>query len=312
MPAFELQGHRGARGLKPENTLPAFERAIDVGVTTIETDVHLTSDHVLVLYHDARISESLCRLTPGADAPDPVTHPLISSLTQAQLGAYRADRNPDLLRFPEQSLELPLLSRSYAEQRQRDAYRPPPLSDLFAFTEAYAGDLGASTGKTDEQRERARYVRFDLELKRVPFYPALINDAFEGDAPGLLEELVVQTIQGARMVQRTTIRSFDHRCVRAVRRLEPRLTTAVLIAETAPVSPARLAQDAQAQIYCPDFRFLDLAQVQQAHAEGVRVIPWTVNHLDDWIRLLEWGVDGMTTDYPDRLAIILRQRGIAF
>src|SRR6202790_4747871 len=98
---FDLQGHRGARGLKPENTLPSFETAFDIGVTTVETDLHLTRDGVPLICHDAVISDRLCRLITGNNAPSPETRPAISSLTLSQIRAYRADRNPDLQRFPE-------------------------------------------------------------------------------------------------------------------------------------------------------------------------------------------------------------------
>src|SRR6516164_3109362 len=92
---FELQGHRGARGLKPENTLPGFEVAFDLGVTTVETDVHLTRDGVPVLMHDAAVSARLCRRTRGSTSPDPAAGPLVSRLALAELRGYRADRNPD-------------------------------------------------------------------------------------------------------------------------------------------------------------------------------------------------------------------------
>src|SRR5690242_19279281 len=101
-PPFDLQGHRGARGLKPENTLPAFEVAFDLGVTTVETDVHLTRDSVPVQFHDGTVSERLCRLVPGSAAPDPADCPLVSGLSLAQVRGYRADRNPNPLRFPRQ------------------------------------------------------------------------------------------------------------------------------------------------------------------------------------------------------------------
>jgi glycerophosphoryl diester phosphodiesterase len=230
----------------------------------------------------------------------------------AQLRGYRADQNLDPGRFPHQDATVTPLAQLYAESATLNPYAIPTLSDLFAFAEAYAGDLGARAGKTDQQRERARQVCFDVELKRVPFYPQLIGDAFDGSAPALLEEQVVAEVRKAGMIERTRVRSFDHRSVRAVRHLEPRLTTAVLIAETAPVAPTELVRRAGAQVYCPDFRFLDLPQIRQLHAEGIRVVPWTVNEPADWQRLLDWNVDGMTTDYPDRLAAFLTERGIAF
>jgi len=312
MASFDLQGHRGARGLKPENTLPAFEVAFDLGVTSIETDVHLTCDGVPILTHDASIHARLCRLLPGSTAPDPVSQPLVSTLTFSQLRGYRADRNPDPGRFARQDAMVTPLAQLYAERVTADPYALPSLSDLFAFAQAYAGELGVQAGKTDVQRQRARQVHFDLELKRMPFYPHWIGDGFQGSAPALLEEQVVQQLREAGMVERTRLRSFDHRSVRAVRQLEPRLTTAVLIAETAPAAPGQLVRQAEAQIYCPDFHFLDLAQVRQLQAEGIRVVPWTVNEPADWLRLLDWGVDGITTDYPDQLAAFLSERGIAF
>src|SRR5207247_2634293 len=106
-PMFDAQGHRGARGLKPENTLPSFEAAFDLGVTSVETDLHLTRDGVPILYHDAAISERICRLIPGCDAPDPSRQPFLSSLTLQQLRGYRADRNPDPRRFPDQDAGVP-------------------------------------------------------------------------------------------------------------------------------------------------------------------------------------------------------------
>jgi glycerophosphoryl diester phosphodiesterase len=87
---------------------------------------------------------------------------------------------------------------------------------------------------------------------------------------------------------------------------------AVLVADTAPASPAFLAADVGAAVYCPSAEFLDHLQVQQLHAQEVRVVPWTVNSREDWMRLLDWGVDGITTDFPDQLADLLRAEGIAF
>src|SRR6516162_9038835 len=101
MPApFDLQGHRGARGLKPENTLPGFEAALDVGVTSLETDIHLTRDQVPVLFHDAEIGEKICSRPADCGAPMGEVRPLVRSLTLEQLRGYRADRNPEPERFP--------------------------------------------------------------------------------------------------------------------------------------------------------------------------------------------------------------------
>jgi glycerophosphoryl diester phosphodiesterase len=303
MPSFcELQGHRGARGLKPENTLPSFEAAFDRAVTSVETDLHLTKDGVPIIIHDPFVR--------GVSiAHDQL---LVATTTLEQLRRYRADRNPDPRRFPYQDAGVTPVAVLFAHERGIDPYTLPTLVELFAFAEAYAGELGAKAGKNMEQRAQARRVIFDLELKRVPFRPELIGDGFDGSAPGLLEQNVIHAVREAGMLRRTRVRSFDHRSVRAAHALEPALPTGVLIAGTAPVSVAELAQAAGAHVYCPGVDFLDAAQIDQAHAAGLRVIPWTVNHPDDWDRLLAWSVDGITTDYPDRLAACLSERGIAF
>jgi glycerophosphoryl diester phosphodiesterase len=312
MRRFDLQGHRGARGLKPENSFPSFEIALDLGVTTMETDVHLTRDGVPILAHDAQVSERLWRLQPGAAAPEPASRPLLSSLTLAEVRAYVASVNPDPARFPNQDAAVTPLARLYAERQGIDPYVPPTLSEVFDFTQAYSGELGVRAGKTTAQQVKARLTRLDLELKRVPFYPMAIGDDFNGESPALLERKVVETVLAAGMIDRTLVRSFDHRSVRALRSLEPRLTASILTAETAPVDPGELALQSDAQTYCPDFRFVDLPQIRQAHAKGVRVVPYTVNEPADWQRLLTWEIDGVTTDFPDRLAEWLRERSITF
>jgi glycerophosphoryl diester phosphodiesterase len=301
MPAFDLQGHRGARGLRPENTLPSFEAALDAGATTIETDLHLTADGVVVLCHDPVLTPAIFQ--PLDDrVPPPGPHLAVRSLTLHELHGYRAAGNPDTARFPDQDPAVTLLAARFARDRLPDPYAVPTLADLFAFAAAYAGPEGEQAGKTPAQRRHAGLLRFDLELKRVPFFPETLADGYTGQAPGLLEEQVVAAVRAAGVTDRTTVRSFDHRSVLFLRRLEPRLTGAVLVADTAPIDPVQVAREAEADLYCPSYRFVDEGQVRRLHAGGVRVIPWTVNEPAHWRRLRDWGVDGLTTDYPDRLA----------
>jgi glycerophosphoryl diester phosphodiesterase len=248
---FLIQGHRGARGLRPENTLPSFEAALDAGALSIETDVHLTADGVPVLIHDP--------VLPQLGVP-------VRRLTSAQVcGGGPADI--------------------------------PTLAALYRFIAAYAADADR---KTDAQRANAARAIIDVEIKRVPFR------AEYGDADRL-ERAVFDAIRNAGSVCRTWVRSFDHRCVRRLRQMEPRLTGVVVIEGTAPVDPVALVRAADAEVYAPDYLYLDEEQVRQCHDAGVRVLPWTVNEPEDWVRLIAWGVDGITTDYPDRLAAWLAQ-----
>jgi glycerophosphoryl diester phosphodiesterase len=297
MPApFDLQGHRGARGLKPENCLPSFEAALDFGVTSIETDIHLTRDGVPVLVHDPRLADGT----------------LVATQTLADLRRHRFDRNPFPALFPTQEASVPLLSQWFAEQTGTAPYAAPTLAEFIHFANDYAGEPGRLAGKSDALRQRAGRVVFDLELKRMPAFPEFIGDGYTGEGPALLEERVAEAIRSAGVAARTTVRSFDHRCVGYLRQLEPAVTGAVLVAETVPVDPGEVAARAGARIYCPSWETVDALQVQMAHAAGIRVLPWTVNDPGQWRRLLDAGVDGITTDYPDRLARFLAAAGVAF
>jgi glycerophosphoryl diester phosphodiesterase len=309
---FDLQGHRGARGLKPENTLPGFETALDLGVASIETDVHLTKDKVPILFHDDRVSSKICRGISENDVQVLEQEPFVSSLTLAQMRGFRADQNPDPSRFPHQNNQTTPLATWFAEHWGMDPWTPPTLSEFFSFATAYAGDPGKIAGKTDKQRRGAANTRFDLELKRVPFRPETIGDHFDGRTPGDLEQRVLDIIQEAGMADRTCVRSFDHRCIRMMEKLDSGIARAVLIAGTAPISPVDWARNAGATTYCPEAEFLDELQVRQCHDAGIRVLPWTVNEPADWQTLLDWGIDGITTDFPDRLAEFLMARGIPF
>jgi glycerophosphoryl diester phosphodiesterase len=292
---FDLQGHRGACGLRPENTLPSFEAAFDAGVSSVETDLHLTADGIVVLCHDPVL------------AAGPVHR-----LSLGELRRHRLDRNPGPARFPGQSADEPDLACAFAAERGFDVYAVPTLADLFDFAAAYAGETSRRAGKSDARRRRAARVRFDLELKRVPFFPEAINDGYDGSAPGLLERRIVEAARAAGVIGRTLVRSFDHRCVRLLRELEPGLTGAVLIADTAPADPVALVRAAGGEVYCPSYSFLDERELRRVQAAGLRVVPWTVNDPDHLGRLLDWGVDGITTDYPDRLAALLDARGIVY
>ncbi|MSQ95224.1 MAG: hypothetical protein EXR98_11800 [Gemmataceae bacterium] len=280
--SFEVQGHRGAGALLPENTLASFELALDLGVTSIETDVHLTRDDVPVLVHDACINDG--------------QGPLVRSLTLQQLRSHRlpvgSEQWPVGSNQPSSSL-LPTADCPLATA-QRGI---PTLTEFFEFVAAYT----TSAEKTRAQQEGARRLIFDIELKRVPFEPETVGDGFTGNAPALLERLVLAAIQQVGVLKRARVRSFDHRSVWAIKQLEPTLETAILIYETVPMNIGAMLAAAQADIYCPDFHNVDAEVVRQVHAADKRIIPYTVNEPRDWERLIAWGVDGITTDYPDRL-----------
>jgi glycerophosphoryl diester phosphodiesterase len=280
---FEVHGHRGARGLAPENTLAAFERALDLGVDALEGDLHLTADSVLVLVHDAYVSPSLCRLdeaAPGPPAPDPdrlgkdARPLLINAHTFAQLERYRCARRA--------------ASRAVWEPTTGEDYRIRCLEQLVALVSAYAAD----DQKPAALRERATRVRFNLELKR--------GDDEQGE---VLAEAAIAAITRHGLESRVLLQSFDAPSLVAVHRLAPSIARSYLTRSpfSGPESAAKLGAD----YWSPSFRYLTKSEVRAAHALGLRLLPYTVDEVEDLRAVLALGVDGIISDRPDRLLALV-------
>ena len=294
-PGFDVQGHRGARGLQPENTLPAFETALDLGVSTLELDLHLTTDGEVVIWHDEVIPREKCGLSTMAASPlppDPDDRAVsadaryLSRLTFADLQRYRCDRNPDPGRFPDQ--------RAAPTTLAGDNYQIVRLADLFTFVERYAN----SDAKGAAQRANAAAVNFNIETKRKPDDPAAIGDDFDGVNPGRFEQAIARIVGAAGLTDRVIVQSFDHRSLWAMRALLPDVRLAALTTGSAALPDF---VDRGAAIWSPNYTTLTAAQLDEAHALGLAVIPWTVNDAADMQRLIALGVDGLITDRPDRL-----------
>jgi len=290
---FDLEGHRGARGLKPENTLPAFETGLDLGVTTLELDLHFSADGEVVIWHDAVIDPAKCRLAD--DAPDGLPDPddpsttdeqlAIRALTVEELAWYRCDRNPDADRFPDQDPAPTDLAG--------DDYRIVPLGDLFDFVDRYA----ASDDKTGEQRAGATAVAFNVETKRDPRDPDAIGDGFDGETAGPFEQRLLAVIAEHGMDDRVTIQSFDIRSLSAIDAADPDIRLAVLTFSGGFAVPVFVA--GRSVVWSPRSSTVDAASVAAAHEAGHTVVPWTVNDPDEAARLIDLGVDGLITDRPD-------------
>ncbi len=293
-PGFDVQGHRGARGLKPENTLPAFEQALDLGVSTLELDLHFTADQVVVVWHDDTVSPDKCHLPdPGANPPpnpdDPTVPPAalrIAMLTAAQLAQYQCGRNPDSVRFPFQNAGPTVLAGS--------DYGIPTLDALFDFAERYS----ESPRKADELRQNAATVQFNIETKRKANDPGAIGDDFDGVNPGAFEIAIVDLIEQRALTERVILQSFDHRSLWATHTLNPEIRLAALT-----FRGQDLAEYAAqgAVIWSPNYEDVTPARLDQARTLGLKVIPWTVNETDTMKKLIEAGVDGIITDRPDLL-----------
>jgi glycerophosphoryl diester phosphodiesterase len=294
--AFDLQGHRGTRGLAPENTLAGFERALDIGVTTLELDIHLTSDGVPVITHDPQLSPALTRAAGGQWVAEPA--PLIMSMTLAQLQTYDVGRLKPDTRY----------AQTYPEQQPADGQRIPALAQLFERIKA----------RGDER------VRFNIELKLTPQQPAVTPP------PAAIVQATLDVIRLHRMEQRVSLQSFDWRILQEVKRQAPTIPLAALTIRqrsldnlsdgrwTAGLTLAqhggsvpKMVKAVGAQIWSPYFGELTPDLLREARSLGLKVIPWTVNDPSAIDNMLAWGVDGLITDYPDRARKAMAARGLA-
>ncbi|MFW5966671.1 MAG: glycerophosphodiester phosphodiesterase family protein [Persicimonas sp.] len=289
---IEVHGHRGAAGLKPENTRPSFEAALDAGVDAIECDVHLSKDERVVVWHDPVLKPQKCRLVDGrGDGPDPDALPTgderlwVRHLTAEQLSRYRCDRIPDTEKFPrKENGPTPLAG---------DDYRVMTLEELFDFVEAYA----TSDLKTERQRDNARRCRFNIEIKRHPGHPEYVADGFDGRSPGVLERRIIELIERRGLHERAFIQSFDARSVRAVRTLDDTVEVALL--EKDRTFTFEQMRCWGFQTWTPHHTLADRGAIDEAHIAGIEVIPWTVNDPRRMAELAYLGVDGLITDRPD-------------
>ncbi|HSI53403.1 MAG TPA: glycerophosphodiester phosphodiesterase [Ramlibacter sp.] len=293
--AFDLQGHRGTRGNAPENTMPAFERALEIGVSTLELDIGITGDGVVVISHDPYLNPAITRDASGKWLAD--KGPLIRSLTFAQLQAYDVGRIDPATPY----------AKTFDVQQPKDGTRVPMLAQLFDRVKA----LGANE------------VRFNIETKIDPTRP---DDTV---APEVMTTALLKVIRDAGMTQRVSIQSFDWRTLQLVQRLEPRIPTVYLSIQTANTdnlregnwtvgmkfadhgSAPKMVKAAGGAVWSPNGGAVTEALVKEAQALGLKVVPWTINNPADMDRITGWGVDGMITDYPDRLRAVLQARGIA-
>jgi glycerophosphoryl diester phosphodiesterase len=269
---IEVQGHRGARAVLPEESIAAFTHALEVGVDVLELDLNVTKDDELVVLHDPLINDARCL---DADGKRLTTRPAVRSLTLAEVKRFDCGT---------------LAHERFPKQKAIPGTRISTLAEVFDLVE----HASAPAAKT---------VGFNIEMKSIPARPELTPSA---DA---FARKILDVATAHRMTGRITIQSFDHRMLAAIKRLAPKVPISLLIDGTLPDLPA-LAENAGAEIVSPNVDWITADEVKALHAKGVRVIPWTANTSEEWAYLTRIGVDGIISDDPAALVAWLRERNL--
>ncbi|MEI7528677.1 MAG: glycerophosphodiester phosphodiesterase [Elusimicrobiota bacterium] len=268
--AVEVHGHRGTRGTRPENTLPAFAEALRAGVDVLEMDMGVTKDDVIVISHEPYITPERCLDAAGKPPEKPLA---IRSLTLEEVKKYDCGSLPHP-KFPEQVL-VP-------------GARIPALEEVFALAEAFTQPAAAK-------------VQFNIETKIFPSRPELTP------APAEFAKLVAGIVKKHGLEKRVIVQSFDVRTLKAMKRLAPAIRTSQLTyEELVDIVPA--LKSAKADIWSPDYTWMTADSIKEAHAAGLQVAPWTLNAPADWDLAIAQGADAIITDYPAALIEHLKAR----
>ena len=266
---LDVQGHRGCRGLLPENTVPAFLHALDLGVTTLEMDAVISQDHQVVVSHEPFFNHEIS-LTPAGDSiteAEERTHNIYqmdyATISQYDVGSIGNARFPD--------------------QKKMKASKPL-LAEVIAKAEAHQ----QATGREP--------VWYNIETKSDPR-----GDSTFHPLPEAFVDLLVAVIKEGGIYERTTLQSFDVRTLQVAKRKYPDLPLVLLIENEQGLEENIAELGFVPEVYSPYFVFVDEAMVQACQEKGMKLIPWTANESDDIRNLIRLGVDGIISDYPDRV-----------
>ena len=269
-PKFDLQGHRGARGLRPENTIPAFLIALDSGVTTIELDLVVTKDKQILVSHEPWMSSAICLKADGT---------AIRERDEKKFNIFQMNY-ADVKRFDCGSKG----HEKFPEQQKMKAEKPL-LRDVIVAVE-------------DHIRSFTQYeVDYNIEIKSSEdgdnkFHPA----------PAEFSDLVYKLLDEYLPMDRVVIQSFDFRVLKYWHTKYPEVRLAALVENNRSVDDNLNDLGFKPSIYSPYFTTLSKSEVTYLQRQKIRVIPWTVNEVADMKKVRDLGVDGFITDYPDRAA----------
>ncbi len=276
MQEFDLQGHRGARGLLPENTIPGFLIAIDHGVNTIEFDLVVTKDRQLLVSHEPWFHHHISTKPDGT----PVT--------------------------PEEQMEFNIFEMTYEETRQFDVGKRGhvnfPEQQPMEVTKPLMRDAIRAIEVYVEQQGLAP-VFYNIETKSNPDLYGIMYPYPEEYAQLLYDELIFLN-QEFDLLDRIIIQSFDPATLIQLRGLNDRIAQAILVSGDDSIQKLIDALGYTPEIWSPNYRYVTREIVTEAHTRGMKVIPWTVNNIAEMRLLLEMNVDGIITDYPDSAAVL--------
>jgi glycerophosphoryl diester phosphodiesterase len=267
---FDWQGHRGARGLMPENTIPAFLHALELGVTTLELDLGVSKEDELIVSHEPYMSSEICTDAKGDTISEDIAKENFAlrrmSVAEIQACDCGSLKHP---RFP--------------LQKKLKVYKPT-LEQVVDAVRARC------------ETTHSKMPQFNIEIKSNLEWDNLLTPSVSSFA-----KLVVDKVNILKINELTTIQSFDPRALEAVKKLNKDLKLALLVENMEDIKVNLNRLSFKPDIYSPDFKWVTPSIIEYCHQRQIRIIPWTVNDTTDMISLIRMGVDGIITDYPNKI-----------
>lgn len=267
---FDLEGHRGCRGLMPENTIAAMLKAVDLNVNTLEMDVVITADDKVLVSHDPFFSHEITTL-PSGDS--------IKENEEQTYNIYKMTYDSV------EKFDVGMLPHSRFPEQEKMKVQKPLLSTLIDSVESYL-----------VRTQRAK-VMYNIEIKSTN-----TTDNIFHPAPEKFADLLMDVIEKKGIQNRVIIQSFDPRSLKIVSQKYPAMRLSLLIEnQKVPVKGFGKLYGFKPKILSPDYLLLTKEIVDSLHKRHIKVIPWTVDDIDSGKKLYQMGVDGIITDYPDRI-----------
>ena len=265
---FDLQGHRGYRGLYPENSIQGFIKSLEIGVNTLELDVIISRDNKVVVSHEPWMSYYICLDSIGNKISD----------DKKKYNLYEMDYN-DIRKF-----DCGIIGNEQFPEQNKISTFKPTLNHTINIIEEYASD------------NLIRLPNYNIEIKSKPSTDSLFH-------PGVEEfsDLVVSVIDSLSIFDRVTIQSFDFRILRYINRKYPKISLSVLVSENH--NPSQNIKDLGflPKVYSPYYENLNYNDVKFLKNKKIKIIPWTVNSYSDIAKILSLNIDGIISDYPERV-----------
>jgi glycerophosphoryl diester phosphodiesterase len=267
---FDIEGHRGCRGLYPENTIVAFLEAVRLGVNTLEMDVVVSKDGKLVVSHDPTLNPDICS---GADGKPVSAGIRIYNLTYDEIKKFDCGSrgNP---KFP--------------EQKKIAAFKPL-LSDVIDSVEKYI------------QQNHLPAVQYNIETKSTPE-----GDDVEHPKPAVFSKILYDLLKQKNVLSKCIIQSFDPRTLQEIKKMDASVKLALLVFNAEGFEGNIKTLGFNPNIYSPNFILVNKKLIQKCHQQNIQIIPWTVNEEKKMKKMKSLGVDGIITDYPDKAISVLR------